>query len=68
MTIIFLTLFLILLPFTPIWSGQYEPQTNRWGIYHVRLWEYIKGKLIGAPVTFLTYSQVCEMYDKRIKD
>ena len=66
MTYILFTIFLVLLPFCPLWVGVYKPEIDTMVIYHSTLYEFIfynvKLKKEGEQVKILSYSFVKEKY------
>lgn len=66
MTYILLTIFLVLLPFCPLWVGVYNPEIDTMRIYHSTLYEFIfynvKLKKNGEQVKILSYSFVMKKY------
>lgn len=66
MTYILFTIFLVLLPFCPLWVGVYRPNVNTTFIYHASLYEFIfynvKLKKEGEKVKILSYSFVAKKY------
>ena len=66
MTYILFTIFLVLLPFCPLWVGVYRPNVNTTFIYHTTLYEFIfykvKLKKEGEKIKILSYSFVAKKY------
>ena len=71
MTYILFTIFLVLLPFCPLWVGVYRPDVNTTFIYHSTLYEFIfynvKLKKEGEKVKILSYSFVAKKYKELTK-
>ena len=66
MTYILFTIFLVLLPFCPLWVSVYRPTEDTMFIYHSTLYEFIfynvKFKKEGEKVKILSYSFVAKKY------
>lgn len=66
MTYILFAIFLVLLPFCPLWVGVYRPDADTTFIYHSTLYEFIfynvKLKKEGEKVKILSYSFVAKKY------
>lgn len=66
MTYILFAIFLVLLPFCPLWVGVYRPKEDTTFIYHSTLYEFIfynvKLKKEGEKVKIFSYSFVAKKY------
>lgn len=66
MAYILFTIFLVLLPFCPLWVGVYRPEENTMFIYHSTLYEFmfynVKLKKEGEKVKIFSYSFVAKKY------
>lgn len=71
MTYILFTIFLVLLPFCPLWVCVYRSDVNTTFIYHSTLYEFIfynvKLKKEGEKVKILSYSFVAKKYKELTK-
>ncbi len=70
-SLILIALFIILLPFCPLWAGCHNEKGNV-DILHIHLWALILHRLFAKnsreKLQVLSYRQVVEMYNNRIKD
>jgi len=71
-SLILIALFISLLPFCPVWISIRDAITHNWSIRHVSLWVVIlyriKVKNSREKLQILSYRQVIEMYNHRIKE
>lgn len=70
-SLILTALFIILLPFCPLWAGCYNEKGNV-DILHIHLWAFVLHRLFAKnsrqKLQILSYKQVIEMYDHRIRN
>lgn len=70
-SLILIALFIILLPFCPLWAGCSNEKGNV-DILHIHLWSFVLHRLFAKnsreKLQVLSYRQVIEMYNHRIKE
>lgn len=70
-SLILIALFIILLPFCPLWAGCRNEKGNV-DILHIHLWSFVLHRLFAKnsreKLQVLSYRQVIEMYNHRIKE